>query len=208
MKKKTLTAIAVITFGFIQAQEIKFGTKFGFNISNLTGDISDSNNKIGFHAGGFAEIELSDIFSLQPEILYSTQGSKFEQNYYFPNGGFNLDVNQKLSYLNIPVMTKLYLVENFYIEAGPQISFLLKAEQSGDANGIRNGQLFTYSETIDNKDSLNSTDYGFNLGLGIKLSEKIGANVRYSLGFSSIDKESKNSEVYNRNIGISFLYNL
>jgi hypothetical protein len=208
MKKRLLTALAVISLSFTQAQEVKFGTKVGLNISNLAGDISDANNKIGFHIGGFAEIELSDMFSLQPEILYSTQGTKSEQNFYFPSGGLNIDLTQKLSYLNIPIMAKLYLVENFYIEVGPQIGFLLTAEQIGEASGSIYGQPYTSSETIDNKDSLNSTDYGLNMGLGIKLSERFGAGVRYSLGLSNIDKETKNSEVNNRNIGISLMYNL
>jgi len=31
--------------------------------------------KIRFHIGGFAEYEINDKFTLQPELLFSTQGN-------------------------------------------------------------------------------------------------------------------------------------
>lgn len=206
MKKGLLTAFAVLTFGLTQAQDVKFGTKVGLNISNLTGDIEDANSKIGFHIGGFAEIKVSDMFSLQPEILYSTQGTKSEQNYSDISGGFKLDLTQNLSYLNIPVMAKLYVVEKFYIEAGPQVGFLLNAEQKAKATGSYFGQPFNQSQTVDNKDDLNSTDFAVNFGLGINLTKNFGAGLRYSLGLSDIDKADSRSEIQNSNIGISVFY--
>ena len=57
------------------------------------------------------------------------------------------------------------------------------------------------------KSSLNSTDFGINIGLGFNFTDKIGANLRYTSGLSDIDKEDSNSEIYNSNIGISISCN-
>lgn len=206
MKKILLTATAVMAFGLMQAQEVKYGAKVGLNISTLTGDIENTNNKIGFHIGGFAEIKVSDKFSVQPEILYSSQGTKGEETYTDLSGSFKVNLTQELSYLNIPVMAKYYVAEKFYLEAGPQIGFLLSAEQKGEASGIYNGQPFNVSQTVDNKDTLNSTDFGLNFGLGFNISKNVGAGVRYTAGLSNLDKETENSTINNSNIGISILY--
>lgn len=208
MKKRFLTTVAIITFSFTQAQDVKFGTKFGLNISTLTKDIHQTKNKLGYHVGGFAEIKITDDFSIQPEILYSTQGTKAVQ--YYSNTSINtkMDLTQDLNYLNIPIMVKIYIFDKFYLETGPQIGFLLKAEQKAVATGTIYGQPIYQTETIDNKDQLNSKDFGVNLGIGVNLSESFGAGLRYSLGLSNIDNQSRNSEISNSNIAISILYNL
>lgn len=207
MKKVLLTAAAVMTFGLMQAQEVKFGAKVGLNISNVSGDIEESKNKVGFQIGGFAEIKVTDKFSIQPEMLYSTQGTKADQTYADADGSFNIDLTQKLNYLNIPVMAKYYVDKKFYVEAGPQIGFLLSAEQKAEASGVYFGQPVNETETVDNKSSLNSTDFGVNIGLGYNFSDKVGANLRYTSGLSDVDKDAKDSEIYNSNIGISISYN-
>ena len=96
MKKIILSALAVFVFGFTNAQEVKFGLKGGLNVANITGDIEDNSSKVGFHVGGFAEIKVSEKFSVQPELLFSTQGTKFDFE--------GTNVNFNLSYLNIPIM--------------------------------------------------------------------------------------------------------
>ena len=208
MKKRLLTALAVISLSFTQAQEVKFGTKVGLNISTLRGDINYTKYKTGFHVGGFVEIKVSDNFFLQPEILYSKQGTKSEQKISNYGQGLKINYTQDLSYLNIPVMAKIHITESFYIEAGPQISFLLDAEQKGEATGIFYGEAINETETINNKNNLSSTDFAANLGIGFNFSEKIGASLRYSAGISDIDKESRTSEIYNGNFGLSILYSL
>src|SRR5687768_2381617 len=105
MKKITLSIIAVLAFGFTNAQETKFGVKAGVNFANLSGDdvFGDNSTKIGFNVGGFAEIKLSEKFAIQPEILYSTQGTKSEIE------GVDDDIFLNLSYLNVPVMARYYV---------------------------------------------------------------------------------------------------
>ena len=86
MKKVLLSAVAVMVFGFMSAQEevkstsdVKFGAKGGVNFANLVGDdAGDATMFVGFNVGLFVEIPITDKLTIQPELLYSAQGSKSE----------------------------------------------------------------------------------------------------------------------------------
>lgn len=165
MKKIILSAIAVMAFGFTNAQSTRFGVKAGLNLSSLTGDAQDAKSLVGFQVGGFAEIKIIDKLAIQPELLFSTQGAKFD--------GFDgdSDYDTKLNYLNIPVLAKYFITDAFTVEAGPQIGFLLSAKTDGD----------------DVKDDVKSVDLGFNFGAGYNFTENLSVGLRYTLGLSSID---------------------
>ena len=180
MKKIILTVAAVFAFGFANAQETKFGVKGGLNVANLSGDIEDNSSKVGFHVGGFVEIKVSDKFSVQPELLFSTQGTKLEES----GTNYSYESNLNLSYLNIPVMAKYYVAERFSLEPVPQVAFLKKAKSdfTATASGI------TVSGDEDVKDEFESIDFGFNFGAGYDFTENLSAGLRYNLGLSNIAK--------------------
>jgi opacity protein-like surface antigen len=204
MKKITLSIIAVLAFGFTNAQEVKFGVKGGINLSTLTGDIENASSKVGFQVGGFAEIKLSDKFSVQPELLYSLQGVKIEES--IPEFDLNFKSTDNLSYLNIPVMAKYYVAEKFSLEAGPQIGFLLSAKSDfTDISGDK-----ATSGDIDVKDDYKSIDFGVNFGAGFDFTENLSAGLRYNLGLSNIAEnvegenfKQKNS-VFSLSVGYKF----
>lgn len=166
MKKIILSAVAVLAFGFTNAQEVKFGAKVALNVASLTGDVDDPSSYIGFQIGGFAEFKLSEKFAIQPELLYSAQGGKETLD--------GADFTHKLGYVNIPVMAKFYVANSFSLEAGPQIGFLTSAK--GKIESIE----------VDTKDSFKSVDFGLNLGAGYDFTEKLSAGLRYNLGLSNI----------------------
>lgn len=185
MKKIILSAIAVMAFGFANAQETKFGVKGGLNFANLGGD-ADGDLVTSFHVGALAEIKLTDKFAIQPEIVLSGQGADFSED--------GLDSLIELSYLNVPVMAKYYVIEKLSLEAGPQIGFLLSAK----------------NEDVDVKDSFKSIDFGFNLGAGYDITEHFFAGVRYNIGLSNIsdfpdeaDFKTNNS-VFSVSVGYKF----
>ena len=67
MKKITLAVITVLSFGFANAQGVKFGAKAALNVASLTGDVDNVSSLVGFQIGAFAEFKLSDKFAFQPE---------------------------------------------------------------------------------------------------------------------------------------------
>jgi len=167
MKRIILSAIAVMAFGFTNAQQTRFGVKGGLNVSTVVGgDVENTKSLVGFHVGGFAEINVVKKFFIQPELLFSTQGTKVDGP-----GGFDYDF--KLNYLNIPVLAKYYITDQFSVEAGPQLGVLLSAK----------------AEDTDIKDSTRSVDFGFNLGAGYNFTENFGAGIRYTIGLSPLSDE-------------------
>jgi hypothetical protein len=169
--KKFILTVAILAFGFTNAQETKFGLKGGLNIASLTNS-QGSSSLMGINIGGFAEIKLNEKFAVQPEILYSGQGAKYSD---FGNFGMN--------YINIPVMAKYFIAEGFNVQAGPQLGILMSAKLDG----------------MDAKDLVKSSDFGINLGAGYDVSENIGLELRYCMGLSQIQKELMMGETASKN---------
>lgn len=191
MKRIILSAIAVITFGFVNAQDIKYGVKGGLNFAVLSGDVDDASGKIGVHAGGFAEFKISDKFFIQPELLFSTQGAK-ENGLLEQEGDFYaVEMNYKLAYINVPVMAKYYVTKKFNLEAGPQIGFLVNAKAKATILGI--------SQENDVTSDFKTINIGVNFGAGYDISENIFVGARYNFGLLNlISGEAANDfKVYN-----------
>ena len=137
MKKIILTSLMLCSV-FAFSQEIKFGANVGLNLSNLRGDypteIDEHNSKIGFHIGGFAEYSINEKFTLQPELLFSTQGNTYGYKDYYGGSSYydGADYNLKLNYLNLPVILKYKIIEKLSIDFGPQIGYLMSAKTKID----------------------------------------------------------------------------
>ena len=188
--KKLFTVIIILGISMmINAQDVKFGLKGGVNFASFSGkDVENVDSKTAFHVGVLAEIPLLDKFSLQPELLYSVQGIKENDD----NAEF------KLNYLQLPLMGKYYVTDEFSLEAGPQVGFLLsaKAKVEGEGEG-------------DIKDNMNKTDFGLNFGLGYTLGNRLNVNARYNFGLSKIyNKDTFLSDIkaYNSVIQVSVGY--
>ena len=171
-----LLALAAFNFGTAQEESIRFGAKAGLNIANLAGDeVKNNEIKIGFNVGVLVEIPITEKFAIQPEFLFSTQGSKSDEG--FPNfsetliENLNQEFESNINYINIPIMTKYYLAKGLSIQAGPQVGILISAKDRDD-NDI--------------KDNISSIDLGLNFGAGYQLASGIFFDARYSLGLTNI----------------------
>jgi opacity protein-like surface antigen len=188
MKKILFSAILLAT-GFVNAQEIKFGAKLGLNVSNFSGDVTDSKSLIGAQIGGFAEIAISDKFAIQPELLFSMQGAKTNYSETDVDYSYSEASKTKLNYLNIPVLAKYSLSEKFSILAGPQFGILMSAKEDFDVSETISGVTDSYSESVDAKDFYKTLALSFNLGATYSITENIFVDARYNLGLSSISKD-------------------
>jgi len=200
MKKILLSVAAIMALGTLEAQEINFGAKAGLNLTTLTGDgMEDATAKAGFHAGLVAEFKLMDNLAIQPELLYSAQGSKQE----YSEDGDSFEIVQKLNYLTLPIMAKYYVFEGFSLEAGPQISYLLSADEEYEEKVDGD----SYSESADIKDELKPIDFGINGGVGYELPMGLFAQARYTVGLTNIiDGESDDFDWKNAGFQLSVGY--
>jgi hypothetical protein len=182
MKKISLVVIALLLMSgvaFSQAQ-VAIGLKGGVNISKF--DESASDNITSFHGGAFALVKLTKI-GIQPEILFSQQGSKFS------DVAFD---ELKTSYVSIPVMLKIYLAAGINLQAGPQFGFLTAAELDGD----------------DVKDSFKSSDISANIGLGWDLPFGLTIDARYNFGLQDVTDDPNFDALKSRVIQVSVGYKI
>lgn len=195
--KKTflLVAIAIIGFGASSnAQEYwNFGVKGGVNFTNMTSDgFEDNNSRTGFHLGVLAEIPVSDRFSVQPEVLYSTQGTEDEF------GGFKDEY--KLDYIQIPVIAKIYLVDALALEVGPSFNFLVNEEYRLESNRL----IFTANPEASTFELAGTAGLSFNFNNGFFI------NGRYLQGFTDVyDSDSFDEDAINNNgfqLGVGFQF--
>lgn len=180
MKKLFLgAAIAMSSLTFAQ----QFGIKGGMNVASISkdGTLSDTSSKIGFNAGVFMNAPLAENFSIQPEVLYNDLGSKIT---YGQNDNNSYSTN--LGYISVPVMFQYNATPEFYLEAGPQFSFLVNAK-----NKLKDGNNNTLVNdwTKLAKDNLNTFDFGLGLGAGYYFTPQLGLTARYVAGMTKIGKD-------------------
>jgi opacity protein-like surface antigen len=204
MKRIYLLLVILLAVNLTNAQKASFGLKGGLNIANLnvSGEGSPSMNSVtNFHIGGFVEIMLNKKVSLQPELLYSKQGAKFNQLVDVEGTLYDTSNTLKFSYINIPLMVKYYPDSKFFIEAGPQIGFLTAAKIEVEVSGFGSGE-------DDVKDSFNAIDFGLGLGAGYNFTKQFSANIRYNFGISNTaDTEpGDNTEIKNSVFALSLGY--
>ncbi|GIQ58406.1 MULTISPECIES: porin family protein [Flavobacterium] len=183
MKKIILAAVLFIaTSATIQAQLVQFGVKAGVNFASQPGDASlqgvafDKEGITSYHVGVVAEVKLLEKFSIQPELLYSTQGA----TYKFKDA--QQDFKNKLAYLSVPVMAKIYMTKSLSLEVGPQASFLVSQKDDVRFNDA------------------NTFDFALNAGLGLKITNSIFVQGRYSLGLTDV---SSSADVRNSVVQLS-----
>ncbi|MET3026785.1 porin family protein [Flavobacterium sp. UW10123] len=178
-----LTLFLTASFGMLYAQDnnvnTEFGVKGGFNMSNLYGsgdDVDDNNILYGFNAGVYATLPISDFVAIQPELLFTTKGSKLEYNSAFASG----DAKFRLNYIELPLLVRVNVTKNFNIHAGGYASYLVSSKVSG------NGTV-DFDENIDT-DDLNKFDAGISAGVGVDFNP-ISVGLRYNYGLTTVGKE-------------------
>ena len=162
--KKILTVIVLLISSTVYSQKFQFGAKAGVNISNFTGGDFEAVKKkplVGFHGGIYLRFSIAN-FSIQPEAMISTQGAKIDS----VSGSYDW----RLTYINVPVMAQYRFASGFYIEAGPQVGFMIDEE-------IEN-------ETL--KDFAKGLDLSIAGGLGFRGKKGLGIGGRYTVGLSKV----------------------
>lgn len=176
MKKIILTVfIAVLTVINTEAQA-EVGIKAGVNFASIMGETPRGLRfRTAYDFGLVAEFETSPSTSVQPEIMYSSQGFHYDGGRI--NGEIIAEDNYKLDYLNIPIVFKYYFSEGASFEVGPQVGFLLSAKTAD--NTINNGDL---------RDNLTNASFDFLVGFGYKFDNGFNLNARYVGGLTNIWK--------------------
>ena len=166
-----LFSVLVLTVSRIHAQGFHLGIKAGANIAKVSGRAFSEGFQWGYLAGAFAELNASDKWGIQPEVLFSQTNTKTATSFdeIIPEG-YN-DVNVKLNYLTIPILISYKLIPLLSLQLGPQFGILLNNNQNLVVNG---------------KDAFKSGDFSMVGGAQLNLGG-IKAGARYILGLTNIN---------------------
>jgi hypothetical protein len=194
MKRILISLVVVVVFTAPLLSQMGFGIKGGVNLATIGGPDVPSyvKSRTGFSAGAYLEIRLPMLFTLQPELLYSTKG--------FTTNPYDVPVRQLASvtqtevysYLEIPVLVKYSLpvpVLHPSLYVGPQVGFLLSATSTIGAAGVA-------SFETDIKSLLPGTDLGGVVGATVHMLVA-DVDVRYTFGMKTTTSGFPSS-TYNR----------
>jgi hypothetical protein len=161
---------SVTRVALAQDNGLRVGIKGGLNVTNLyVDDLDDENPRYGFHLGVYTQLFESDVFAIQPEILYSTKGAKAE--------GDDGSADFNLNYIDIPVLAVFKLGDAAEIHVGPYFGYLLNANIDFDADG----PIGFEPDELD-RDDFKAWDYGLSAGIGFNAGPvQIGARYNYGL---------------------------
>ncbi len=91
--KRLIFVLAIFAVATAVSAQVSLGLKGGINLSNVYGDdVSNTDAKIGFHAGILADFEFSYNSAIQSGLIFTTKGYK---------GGDEVKANSM--YLQLPV---------------------------------------------------------------------------------------------------------
>lgn len=169
-----LLAMLLGAAGHAQAQ---IGLKAGINGAVLDGKNIDMDTryKTTYHVGAFARIPLLGPLSVQPEVMYSLQGSEFRSTL--------ANYDTKLHYINVPVLAHVK-VGPVYAEAGPQFGVLLGAREDGTLRLSATDGYGPVDRSADN--NYKKTDFSLCAGAGIEVGHLI-VGARFNAGLNNIN---------------------
>ncbi len=158
------------------------GMKGGVNFSTLNGEHYnyEIKGRTSFHFGMVMNFGLSEMFSIQPELLYSEQG--FTLEYYNYDGNDNYILMEevvKLNYINLPVMASFEVAEGLTLQTGPQFGFNVE-------------------------DFPEDFDFGIGIGAQYTLPINLFFQARYMIGISDVTYNGKNRVL---SVSMGYLFN-
>jgi hypothetical protein len=196
---------AVATPGFAQGTgpkqvpvpPMEFGILGGLNLFTFGGsDATGAKSRTSFFGGVSLNLPLSSQLYVQPEVLYSGEGGKFE------SAGVTDEI--KLGYVQIPVLLGFNLTPSgrtgVRVFAGPEVAFKLSCDLSETSGGV--------TQSVGCGSELKSTDFGVTGGAGLTFHMprfNINVDGRYTLGLAKVvsDVNVKN-QGFSIGAGLSF----
>ncbi|MEI7628204.1 MAG: porin family protein [Bacteroidota bacterium] len=178
MKKILLTSFAFFAILIaVNAQGgFRLGIKGGLNLNQIQGVSFNNGFNYGYHLGGFAEIDFTKKFGIQPEVLWNQSNTQVSAEFatLYPTLTNPNTLNQEvvLNYLSIPLLLRYNLGSMFSIVAGPQFGILMNKNQ----NLLQNGQK-----------AFSDGDFSAVAGIQVNL-KTLRLYGRYNIGMKNINQ--------------------
>ncbi|WP_339874352.1 porin family protein [uncultured Algoriphagus sp.] len=181
--KKLLVLFFVL--GLFSTANAQFGVRAGLNSANFTDFESDP--RAGFHVGAYFRKDLG-LISIEPGLQYSQKGHE-----RVGATGSPAVKNERLNYVDLPVLLRVNFLPFLNVFAGPQGSVLVSRKLE-----YVDGSTETTTEPI------KGYDIAGVVGVGAKLPLGLNAQVSYDIGLQSANYY--NQDVKNNVLKLSIGY--
>jgi hypothetical protein len=181
MKKLFISVFLVAIMATVaNAQRLTIGGKVGANLNKISGKAFKDGYDLGYHVGGFAEIDITKKWGIQPEVLWNQVNMQRASGTDAVFNNWQNNTNDiKLSYLSIPILLRYNIGSFLTLNLGPQFGVLLSQNQTLWNNG---------------KEAFKSGDFSLVGGASINVS-KFRVYGRYNIGLNDI-KDVQNSDTW------------
>lgn len=169
----------------------RVGITVGVNSSTIDGtDAQDAKRRTGIMAGVLLVAPVTPIFAIQPELLYTMKGAKFNDA--------GVTGTLKMNYIEIPVLARFDVSSSsgvrpfFYV--GPSISFKASCDLTAEFQG--RSETTSCDDATAGQTNIKSVDYGAIVGAGLAFDVSgraftLGARYDHSLAKISDDSDIK-----------------
>lgn len=180
------------------AQKWEKGILGGINISDYSK--AHNNAEVGFNIGGFLNYLISNKIEAKIEAKYSLKNGYISSTYDIFDVNNNLVDSfgvrpiAQMGSIDIPIIIQYKIYKNFFIEAGPQISFLLHSDFRDK-----------YKNVLFPKNLFTKTQFYGNVGAGYNINKKLSVDILYEIGLSN---SSKTLNTKTNTVGLNLYYEL
>ncbi len=210
-----LIVAIVFQYNTLQAQSFNFGFKGSVNASYFHGDYIYAGEDITlapeaklsgrFSAGGLMRYNLTEVTSIQTEVLYTTRGVRFSEVVTIRNQKFSFKGDLALAYIEIPVLLRFstglrdrgptFVQEpgfTFNAYTGGSVGYKTNAKFTGRLAGDIFG--IDMYERFENRvwDQFADTDVSFIIGAGFEygIRYRFTFDIRYIINVMDIGNDS------------------
>lgn len=219
MKKKILFSIVLFVSVTSFAQQIRYGVSGGITSYNMRGAATANLEQVlsftdgvvstgpvrGFYGGGYANIAVGNIFSVEPGLYYSLKGYSITSSYSIKGISLlsaNATASLRSSYIEMPILLKADF-KGLQIFAGPQIAYLTNSSIKSSV-GLAGLNLLHTSFDVTNQ--LNRWDAGVTGGIGYQFTNGIRITGSYERGLAKVDA-GQNIKSFNQGFKVGAGFN-
>ena len=180
---------------------VRYGGEISYRISNYVGeDVNEDSKPVGNPGLGlffnWIPCDECPLFGLRSGLRFDGYGSRLD----YSGDGIEDKAKDRLSYLTLPFTFNYEVANNFRVEAGPDVSFLLNAKQ-----------IQTYQGE---KTTLNGTEYyskaqvGLNIGVSYVHQSGVEFFAGYNRGLNKLRSSDYDQKIFNSSFNIGARYNI
>lgn len=184
MKKLLLVLFSLtIALGAVAQEKVRFGIKGGITLSSVEGKGTDgANMKAGGNVSAFIEYRFHEKWAFSPELKFTMDGFALTFKENVSDYTYSYDTN--INYVAIPLMFKLFPIDNFNVHFGPEIGYAVYTKMEGVSIGP----------------AINRFNFGLGCGVTYYFIDNVFGELRLTSGLTNVVKTQGIKDATNKGL--------